>query len=159
MPLSLLGTSLFLFWLLLSGYWSHPLLLGLGVLSSGLAVVVAARIQHQYRLDSPWVIVRRLPRYLVWLLHQVIKANIAVARNIWLPRRYPVTPTLKRLPIRARSRLGQTIYANSITLTPGTVTVDVSDDEVTVHAIEESTVAELMDGDMNDRVAALETSP
>lgn len=158
MHLPLLGAGLFVFWLLLSGYWSNPLLIALGAASTGLAVVISARIRRQYRLASPWGMARRLPRYLAWLLFEIYKANIAVVRNICFPGRYPITPTVKRFPVHSRSRLGQTIYANSITLTPGTVSFDVSDDRVTVHAIEEGAIAELMDGEMNDRVAALEES-
>lgn len=158
MHLPLLGAGLFVFWLLLSGYWSNPLIVALGIASCGLAVILSARIRQKYRLASPWTIVRRLPRYLAWLLFEILKANIAVVRNIWLPERYPISPTVKRFPIHSCSRLCQTIYANSITLTPGTVSFDVSDDQITVHAIEEGAIAELMDGEMNDRVAALEDS-
>ncbi len=158
MRFAVLGTGLFVFWLLLSGYWDNPLLIALGVLSSTLAVALSARMQRKYRLHSPWMIARRLPTYLIWLLYEIVKANFAVFRHIWFPGRYPITPTLKRFPIRARSRLCQTIYANSITLTPGTVTVDLSDNQVTVHAIDEGAIAELMDGEMNHRVAALEAS-
>ncbi len=156
MHLALLGVGLFAFWLLLSGFWGNPLLLVLGLLSTGLALLIAARIRRRYQLSSPRTILTRLPRYLGWLLLEVYRANVAVIRNIWFPGRHPITPTVKRFPISSKSRLCQTIYANSITLTPGTVSFDVSDDHVTVHALEEGAVAELMDGDMNDRVAELE---
>lgn len=156
MHLALLGVGLLAFWLLLSGFWNNPLLLILGVISTGLALLIAARMRRQYRLESPWTILRKLPGYLAWLLLEIYRANVAVIRNIWRPGRHPITPTVRRFPIRSTSRMCQTIYANSITLTPGTVSFDVSDDHVTVHALEEGAIAELMDGEMNDRVAELE---
>ncbi len=156
MHLALLGVGLFAFWLLLSGFWSNPLLLILGAVSTGLSLIIAARIRRKYQLVSPWTIFRRLPRYHGWLLLEIYRANVAVVRNIWFPGRHPITPSVKRIPIRSESRMCHTIFANSITLTPGTVSFDVSDDHVTVHALEEGAIAELMDGDMNDRVAELE---
>ncbi len=159
MHLPLLGVGLLVFWLLLSGYWTNPLLLTLGLLSIALTLWIVARISRQYRFGSPWYLCRRLPSYLAWLLLEVYKANISVLKNIWFPRRHPIAPAVRRFPIRAKSRIGQTIFANSITLTPGTVSFDVAEGEVTVHAVEEGAIAELMDGDMNDRVAALEEAP
>ena len=156
MHLPLLGVALFVFWLLLSGYWSNPLLLFFGLLSTALVLLITSRITRTYRLDSPWSIYRRLPAYAGWLLLEVYKANISVLKHIWFPGRHPIAPAVRRFPIHSRTRLGQTIFANSITLTPGTVSFGVSDNEVTVHAIEEGAIEELMDGDMNDRVAALE---
>ncbi len=105
---------------------------------------------------SDWSLILRFPAYLHWLLIEVFKANIAVVKNIWFPRHYPISPTVKRLPMSQKSKLGKTIYANSITLTPGTVSFDIKDDGVLVHAIVEEAIVELMDGEMNQRVSKLE---
>ena len=156
MQLPLLGVALLGFWLLLSGYWSNPLLLSLGVLSTALVLFIVTRITRRYRFDSPLSIYPRLPAYHAWLLLEIYKANISVLKHIWFPRRHPIAPAVRRFPIHARTRIGQTTFANSITLTPGTVSFGISGDEVTVHAIEEGAIEELMDGDMNDRVAVLE---
>lgn len=105
---------------------------------------------------SDWSLILRFPAYLRWLLIEVYKANIAVVKNIWFPQDYPISPTVKRLPMLQKSKLGKTIYANSITLTPGTVSFDIKDDGVLVHAIVEEAVVELLDGEMNQRVSRLE---
>ena len=156
MNLILLGIGLSGFWLLLSGYWTNPLLLSLGLISVALSVYITYRIRRQYRLYSNWRLLLRLPRYLLWLLYEIYKANIAVIKNIWFPGVHPISPTVKRLPMMQKSKLGKTIFANSITLTPGTVSFDVKDDGVLVHGIVEEAVVELMDGEMNQKVAQLE---
>jgi len=158
MNLILLGIGLSGFWLLLSGYWTNPLLLFLGLLSVLLSSYIAYRIRRQYRLHIEWTFFLRLPPYLLWLLYEIYKSNIAVVKNIWFPQVHPISPTVKRLPMKQKSRFGKTLYANSITLTPGTVSFDVKDDGVLVHAIVEEAVVELMDGEMNQKVAQLEQS-
>ena len=156
MYIPLLGFSLAAFWLLLSGYWSDPLLLSLGVISIAMALWLSLRIRRQYRLYSRIQLMKRLPSYLRWLVYEIYKANIAVVKNIWFPGQNPISPTVKRLPMMQKTRLGQTIFANSITLTPGTVSFNVSAGKVSVHAIVEEAIVELMDGEMNQRVARLE---
>lgn len=156
MYLILLGIGLSGFWLLLSGFWSNTLLLLLGLASTLLSLYISWRIRRQHRLFSDWSLILRFPAYLRWLLIEVYKANIAVVKNIWFPQDYPISPTVKRLPMLQKSKLGKTIYANSITLTPGTVSFDIKDDGVLVHAIVEEAVVELLDGEMNQRVSRLE---
>jgi len=158
MFLPLLGLSLAAFWLLLSGYWSNPLLLFLGMVSIALALLLSWRIRRQYRLYSNITLVKRLPAYISWLVYEMYKANIAVVKNIWFPNEYPISPAVKRLPMMQKTRLGQTIFANSITLTPGTVSFNVSNGKVSVHAIVEEAIIELMDGEMNQRAARLENN-
>lgn len=156
MNLILLGIGLSGFWLLLSGFWTNPLLLSLGLLSVLFSGYIAYRIRRQYRLHVGWNFLLRLPAYLCWLLYEMYKANISVVKNIWFPQAHPISPTVKRLPMMQKSKLGKTIFANSITLTPGTVSFDIKDDGVLVHAIVEEAVVELMDGEMNQKVAQLE---
>ena len=147
---------LFGFWLLLSGFWNNSLLLTLGLASVTIAVYIAWRIRRQYQLHIDSTVVLRFPRYFGWLCYEIYKANIAVVKNIWFPRVHPISPTVKRLPMKQKTKIGQTIFANSITLTPGTVSFDLKDNTVLVHAIVEEAVVELMDGEMNQRVADLE---
>ena len=82
---------------------------------------------------------------------------MAVVKNIWFPKTNPISPTIARIPMRQQSRVGQTIFANSITLTPGTVAFQVEDNVVVVHGIVEEAIIELKEGEMNPRVADLET--
>lgn len=150
-----LGASLAALWLLLSGYWQDPVLLCLGLVSV-LAVVGLARRLHL--LDREGVPIHLLPRlfaYLPWLLWQIVLSNLRVARLILSPG-LPISPTLAVVRTSQRSELGQVIYANSITLTPGTISVDVDGDGILVHALERDGVDGLEDGEMDRRVTALE---
>ena len=156
MYLILLGIGLSGFWLLLSGFWNNPLLLALGLASVTLTVYIAWRTRERYPLKIESTVLIRFPGYFIWLCREIFKANIAVIKNIWFPQAHPISPTVKRLPMLQKSKIGQTIFANSITLTPGTVSFDIKGDTVLVHAIVEEAVIELMDGEMNRRVADLE---
>ena len=85
-------------------------------------------------------------------------ANINVTKCIWLPKKHPISPTLFEAPTTQRSELGHMIYANSITLTPGTITLRVDDGSVLVHALTESAAREVLDGEMDRRVTEFETN-
>ena len=152
----LTGIGLTIFWLLLSGYFTNILLLVFGILSIGLALYFDRRVRTQYPLNTPTSLIRNIPHFARWLIFEVIKANIAVVKNIWSPQKNPISPTVAKLKMQQQSAVGQTIFANSITLTPGTVSFDISDDQVKVHAIVEEAIIELQDGEMNQRVANLE---
>lgn len=154
--LSIVIVSLYLFWLILSGYWDNPLLLSLGAASTALAAYIAWQIEKRYPFLFIARIVIRLPAYWVWLTIEVVKSNIDVLKCIWMPKRHPLTPSICVLPMSQRSRLGRTAYANSITLTPGTVAIDVMGTEVLVHALTEEGIHALQEGTMDRRVTAME---
>lgn len=96
-----------------------------------------------------------LPRYWLWLIKEIVLANIDVTKRILSPR-LPVNPQLFRVKASQHNDLGKVIYANSITLTPGTVTVDIDGDEFVVHALSDATKDDLESGEMDRRVSALE---
>lgn len=152
----LLFAVLYGFWLLLSGYWNSPLLLMLGLASSLLAAWIGTRLEPPDSRGYSLGMLLRLPRYLGWLFVAIVKSNLDVVRRIWHPHTDPISPVVGRLPVSQTTRLGKTIYANSITLTPGTVAIEVSDDEVLVHALTESAFADLAGGEMDRRVTAAE---
>jgi multicomponent Na+:H+ antiporter subunit E len=93
--------------------------------------------------------------YLAWLGKEITKANIDVAKIILDPA-LPISPVMVRVPATQTTDVGKVIYANSITLTPGTVSVEVMDDEILVHAITSEAAEGLADGDMDSRVDAIE---
>lgn len=150
------GTVLFGTWLLWSGH-TEALLLGLGILSCVLVVMLSLRMglvdDEGPRLAVAW----RLARYAPWLLWQIVKANVDVARRILNPK-LPIAPRLIRVHTQQRSALGRTIFANSITLTPGTVSIDLDGEDIVVHALTAEAARELQEGTMNRRVAGLEAS-
>jgi len=84
-----------------------------------------------------------------------VKANINVTLRILKPG-LPISPTLVKVRPSQKTDLGRVIYANSITLTPGTVSVEMDEDTIVVHAISREGTEELKDGDMDRRVTAME---
>jgi multicomponent Na+:H+ antiporter subunit E len=150
-----LGLFLFAIWLLLSGHFS-PLLLALGILSTLLVVVLATRAdlidrETQLILLKPSVLL-----YWLWLGREIIKSNIDVARRILSPG-MPISPNIFTVRATQQSDLGRVTYANSITLVPGTVAMDVDADIITVHALTAAAAADLQRGEMNQRVCQVES--
>lgn len=152
----IMGLTLFGLWLLLSGFF-EPLLLGLGVASCVVIVLIARRMrlidEESVPTQLPFI---RLFSYWAWLAGEVTKANIAVARVI-LSRKMPINQQLIYVPVSQKTDMGQVIYANSITLTPGTITVETGPGRFLVHAVTEE--AADMDGlaEMDRRVTRTET--
>ncbi len=149
-----LGLVLFGVWLLLSGFF-EPLLLGLGVLSCVIVVLIANRMDVIDHEGQPVQLGWRILTYWVWLAVEIVKANLDVARRILDPK-LPIDPVLVRVKASQASELGQVIYANSITLTPGTVSILVEDGEILVHAIAREMAEDLEGGEMDRRVTAVE---
>ena len=129
--------------------------MGLGFISSASAVFLARRMGIVDAEGLPLDLVPGLPRYAPWLFGTVIQANFDVARRILHPR-LPITPTVIRVPAEQRTAPGRVSYANSITLTPGTISLEVSDDEIEVHALSVDAAEDLQSGEMGRRVVALE---
>jgi multicomponent Na+:H+ antiporter subunit E len=149
-----LGGVLFAVWLLWSGHFD-PFLIIVGALSSLAVVLLARRMGIVDRESAPIEVTLGALGYLPWLAWQIVKANLQVARRILDPR-LPIHPSLIRVRAGQRTDLGRVIYANSITLTPGTVSVRVEDEEITVHALTAEAADELRGGEMERRVRRLE---
>lgn len=153
---------LFGFWLTLSGHTDISsaedlYLMGCGLLSCALVTYTAGREHIQDEEGLPIHLLKRLGGYVPWLLWQIVKANIDVAVRVWSPT-LRIEPQLVRVPCELETDLGTVIYANSITLTPGTVTVsvDVETKELLVHALSAESAQSLTDGGMHTRVKKLE---
>ena len=149
-----LAVFLFAIWLLLSGHYT-PLLLACGVLSTLLVLWLALRAELVDREIHAVLLKPSILRYWVWLGRELIRANIDVARRIVQPS-MPISPNVFTVRADQRTELGQVTYANSITLLPGTVTMDIEGDRFTVHALTREAAAELQRGEMNRRVCAVE---
>lgn len=142
------------FWLLLSGQYVE-LLFALGVLSVLLVVTIAVRMDVCDREGHPIHLSPKAILYWPWLAWEIVKANLDVACRVLDPR-MPIHPSLIRVKASQRSELGKVIYANSITLTPGTVSIDIKRNEIEVHALTREAARGLRRGDMNRRVKDLE---
>lgn len=129
-------------WLLLSGQM-QPLLLGLGLASVLLVVFLALRMDIIDQESYPIHLTLRLGRFLLFLLREIVQANLDVIRRILLPGP-PISPQLLRLPLPQHTDLGRVIYANAITLTPGTVSIEIDRNTLLVHALSEQAAADLL---------------
>lgn len=129
-----LGAVLFGFWLLLSGHYT-PLLLSFGVGSCVLVVYLSARMGVVDEEGVPFHLRGRFwVGYLPWLMKEIFVANVAVAKIILDPD-LPISPRMVVFTGSQETDLGRAIYANSITLTPGTITTGVQGQEFEIHAL------------------------
>lgn len=149
-----LALFLLAIWLLLSGHYT-PLLLVLAVLSTLLIVYLASRAdlidrETQLILLKPSVLL-----YWAWLGREIIRSNLDVARRILDPS-LPISPTIFTVRANQKTELGRVTFANSITLVPGTVSMDVDGDIVTVHALTREAAADLERGEMDRRLCHVE---
>lgn len=142
------------FWLLLSGHYTG-LLLAIGLASALLTAFIVRRMEA---VDGTGVPIRpswRSPRYAVWLAGQILASSAAVLRQVWSPRPAP-RPEVGVVGAEQLSEVGTVAYANSITLTPGTLSLQVDDEGIEVHALRGSDLEALRSGAMHDRLRRLE---
>jgi multicomponent Na+:H+ antiporter subunit E len=151
--LLVLALLLIMAWVLWSGYLK-PLLLGLGALSCALTIWIMRRMGYfddeTFAFHYDW----RLLGFWAWLGGEIIKSSIEVARVV-LRRRMDVEPRIVNVDGSGLEPLDLALLGNSITLTPGTLTLDVHNDRLLVHALTADGAAALQGGEMQRRVAAL----
>ncbi len=151
-----LGIVLAVLWTLLSGYFEF-LLLALGLGSVVLVVYLALRMDVVDHEGQPVHLnFRATIRYWSWLLKAILVANIDVCKRILTPG-LAISPTVVKVNSTLSTDLGNVIYANSITLTPGTVSINVKGNMIEVHALSKEGADELLQGEMNRRITAMET--
>lgn len=144
-------------WLLWSGHYSlnEPLIATFGVLSC----LAVALLSHRMGREVPGGMARTLTwrtlRYLPWLVKEIVKSNLAVAKIVLDPK-LPISPCIVRVKASQRGEGALVLFANSITLTPGTISLATEGDSVVVHALTREIADDLESGEMNRRVAALE---
>jgi multicomponent Na+:H+ antiporter subunit E len=148
------GAVLFGFWLTLSGY-IEPFLITAGAASAAAVVWLAHRMALIDHEGHPVHLGRKVFTYLPWLLKEIAKSAWDVSKIILNPR-LPVSPRLVRVQPTQRTTVGVVTYANSITLTPGTISVDVGPGAILVHALTGQGAASLLAGDMDRRVTRFE---
>src|SRR5690606_18865350 len=151
----ILWATLFAFYCLLSGQFHSAYLMQAGAVACA-AIALLAR--HMGTDDDEGFPIRywmRTALYAPWLLWQVVLANIDVAKRVWSPS-LPIQPQMIKVPYRLRTPFGLATYSNSITLTPGTVTVSVAPGEFEIHALTDAAAQDLLSGEMHRRVCAVE---
>ena len=146
---------MFVFWIFLSGEFSFILLLS-GVISSLLVSYMSNDLLiGNGDMKLGFIRTIRFIRFLPWLLWQIVLANIDLALRTLHPK-MPINPMLINIKNNLKTDLGMVILANSITLTPGTVTIDVNENEFLVHVISEKAAQSLISGEMQARVKKIE---
>lgn len=151
--LILISLTLYAYWLLLSGHYEPWFVISGAVL----VVVTVGFCLAKGITDEEGFPIEKLPRGLVywpWLGWQMALSAVNVARIILDPK-LPISPTMVKVAAKQQSAVGLTTYANSITLTPGTLSVEVSerDKAVYVHCITRENAEGFAEDEMNDRVA------
>ncbi len=151
-----IAATLFAFWLLLSGNYKAWLVAS----GAGTAILVVIYSRWKRIIDPEGFPAELLPRavfYWPWLLWQIVLSALNVSRIILDPK-LPISPTMVRVAAKPRTPVGIVTYANSITLTPGTISVEVAEREgkVWVHAITKENAEGLEEDEMNARVAEME---
>ena len=150
----MLSLSLAVFWLANSGH-NTALMLSLGVMSIALIVYIAHRMDVVDHEAQPLHLTLKIPGYYAWLTKEIFLANLLVVKLIWLGNK-SISPGFATITASQKTEIGKVIYANSITLTPGTVTVSIEDDKFLVHALLQESIEDLKAGEMDRRVTQLE---
>lgn len=152
------------FWLLVSGQTdlSDPAgryLIACGVLACAFVTYLAGRQKMIDEEGHPTHLTLQFLAYIPWLFWQIVLANLDVAYRVWHPRA-EISPRLVVVPFRTQTSFATVTYANSITLTPGTITigVDMAKRQLLVHVLTDKAARWLLLGEMDDRVRKLERS-
>ena len=148
--LLILAVALVATWLVWSGLYK-PLLLGLGVVSVALTLWLSVRMGLHHRAVYALDLVPRLLGFWASLLVDIIKSNFVVARIILSPS-LPISPTLVQLEPELEGQVGRATLANSITLTPSTVTIDAHRGVFLVHCLTAESAHETRESDLGKRL-------
>ncbi len=152
-----LAISLFLFWVVLSGFFT-PFLLSAGALSALAVAYFAYRMDVVDHEGHPIHLGPRALAYWFWLFQEILKSAWLVSKIILDPR-LPVSPTLVKFAPGQRTVVGLVIHANSITLTPGTISIAVEPGEIVVHGLTREGAHGCIDSEMDRRVRRFEGRP
>ncbi len=148
---------LFCLWLLLSGHYG-PLLLSLGAVSCLFIAWVSDKFGLFSSDFSTLKLNLKLPTFLPWFFVEIVKSNIDVSWRILHPK-LPIEPNFITIDASKHSDLATAVYANCITLTPGTYSFDVDDNIIEAHALTNQIAQDLQSGKMGKRISALESTP
>ena len=154
---AILFVLFYAFWILMSGFFT-PFLLAAGAVSSLAVLWLANRMAVTDREGHPVHLLWSALLYWPWLVREILKSALEVSKVILDPRLL-ASPTVVRFKPRQRTVVGLVTHANSITLTPGTLSVEVAPEEFLVHGLTRASAAAAVDSDMDRRVARFERAP
>ena len=151
-----LGIVLFVFWLALSGHYT-VMLISIGAVAVLLTVFATFRMNEVDDEAHPYQLIPKTLTYWPWLLMEIAKSAWSVAKIIVSPR-LPISPTMTVVNASQKTSSGVATYANSITLTPGTITTEVHGNRLIVHALVRDGALDVEGGAMDARVSRFEGS-
>jgi multicomponent Na+:H+ antiporter subunit E len=151
---AILFVLFYAFWILMSGFFT-PFLLGAGAAAAAAVVWFARRMDVADREGHPVHLGWSALGYWPWLAKEILKSALDVSKVILDPR-LPASPTVVRFKPRQKTVVGLVTHANSITLTPGTLSVDVGEDQFVVHGLTRESAQAAVDSDMDQRVERFE---
>ena len=151
-----LTLTLVIIWLLMSGLFKAQFII-LGALSVALVVWLSHRMGVTYHRGQPvFVRIFEVLRYWSYLIVEIFKSNVAVTRLL-MHRDLPIKPVLRTVSATPDTEMGRVVYANSITLTPGTTAINFTrNGDILVHALHEDSLHELEDDVMAEHVRQIE---
>ena len=142
-------------WFVWSGH-TEPFMLFLAAGSVLFSLWISFRMKIVDEEGAPVEMgIRPFIQFAPWLFKEIVESNITVAKIILSPK-MNLKRNLVTVPAGPQSELGKVILANAITLTPGTVSVKMEDDEILVHALSFEGAAEDISGEMDQRIQNLE---
>ena len=147
---------LFGFWVLLNGRWDAEIALVGAIVCAALYAFMMAFMGYSPRKE--WQLAKRLPRifgYFLYLVREIFLSSWQTIRLIWSPDK-EIEPRVTSFRTRLRTDAGKVVLANSITMTPGTMTVDVQEDEFLIHCLDTSFDMGQDGFEMENRVLKLE---
>lgn len=150
----LASVVLFSLWLLLSGHYG-AMLLTLGVLSCVFVAWLCEKLGLFSNNFSTLKFNLKLPVFLPWFFVEIIKSNLDVCWRILHPK-LPIDPKFITIEASQHSDMGRAVYANCITLTPGTYSLDIDAESIEVHSLTAQLADDLQQGEMSKRLVALE---
>ena len=151
---------LLIFWLLLSGHYDL-MHVSFGIFSVALVMLIhyplrrrLFALEEERSASLSFSRLLRLSFYIPWLIIQIVVSSLQVARCVLHPR-CPFDPSLLRFKTKLKNVSSKVVLANSITLTPGTITLEIKEDEFLVHALMDACSTGIIDGALPGQVARL----
>jgi multicomponent Na+:H+ antiporter subunit E len=151
---AILFVLFYAFWILMSGYFT-PFLLGMGAAVCLAVVAFARRMDVDDREGHPVHLGWSALSYWPWLVKEILKSALDVSKVVLDPR-LPASPTVVRFTPRQKTVVGLVTHANSITLTPGTLSIEVGPERFVVHGLTRQSAGAAVDSEMDRRVERFE---
>lgn len=121
-------------YLMLAGFTLYELILG-SIISGLLSIFLTRILNIELDVFFPWKLIKFIFIYFPIFMFQLISSNIDMAKRVIQPK-IPLNPGIIKLKTKMKSKLGKLTLANSITLTPGTLSLDIEEDDIIIHTVD-----------------------